>query len=140
MDDAAGGLAELGFGRGEDFLTPSADIDRGSEFKEALGRGLAQARAAAGDQDAFVLQQILLVHGSPKIWASDCIGEGSPFGWDWPTIMVRGRANSSAVTRSRVARTSARHTYVSGSHHRRRESRSRHTGNVEGCWNGQRSA
>ena len=51
-------LGEFGGGLLEDFFAAAADVDRGSEFEEALGHAFAEAGAAAGDQDALVLQKV----------------------------------------------------------------------------------
>jgi len=73
VDGAGRSFTEFGFGGGEDSVATSADVDRGSEFEEALRRGFAQARAAARDQDTFVFQEIFLEHEAPS-WTDDCSG------------------------------------------------------------------
>jgi hypothetical protein len=39
-------------------------VDGSSEFEETLGHAFAEAGAAAGDEDAFVLEKISAEHGS----------------------------------------------------------------------------
>ena len=51
VDGASGGLAQFGFGGRENFITSSADVDCGAQFKKTLGCGLAESGAAAvGDR------------------------------------------------------------------------------------------
>ena len=75
---AACTLVQFLLGRGENFLPASADVDFRAQFQEALGRGFAETGAAAGDQDAFALEQVFLEHWSSadrttivtgKIWS-----------------------------------------------------------------------
>src|SRR5262249_16382338 len=55
-------FAKLGFRGGEDFVTPSADVDRSAEFEETLSRGFAETCAASSDEDALVFEEIFLKH------------------------------------------------------------------------------
>ena len=47
-------------------LAAAADGDVGAQREEAFGHGLAQAGAAAGDQDALAGEQLRCVHGIPR--------------------------------------------------------------------------
>ena len=58
VDCALRFLGEFGGGLLEDFFAAAADVDGGSEFEEALGHAFAEAGAAAGDEDALVLQKV----------------------------------------------------------------------------------
>jgi hypothetical protein len=62
-------LPQLGFGSGENIVTASADIHTCAEFKESLCRGPTQAGAAAGNENAFVVEKILLEHEAPLVQA-----------------------------------------------------------------------
>ena len=62
VDRAAGALVQLLLGRRQNFFAASADVDFRTQFKKPPGRGFAESRAAARDQDAFVAQQIVLEH------------------------------------------------------------------------------
>jgi len=55
--DAALG-AEFRGGLLENVFAATADVDGGSEFEEAMGHGLAEAGASAGDEDAFGVEKI----------------------------------------------------------------------------------
>jgi len=46
----------------EDFFAASADVDGGAEFEEALGHGLAESGAAAGDEDALGVEKVGTKH------------------------------------------------------------------------------
>jgi hypothetical protein len=49
----------------EDFFAAATDVDRGSEFEEALGHAFAKAGATAGDENALGVQEIGTEHGIP---------------------------------------------------------------------------
>jgi hypothetical protein len=46
----------------ENIFAAAADVDGGSEFEEACGHAFAEAGAAAGDEDALVLEKIGFEH------------------------------------------------------------------------------
>ena len=50
--------AEFRGGLLENFYTTAADVDSGAEFEKALRHGFAEAGAAAGDEGAFVSEEI----------------------------------------------------------------------------------
>ena len=54
---------KFGGGLFENFFAAAADVDGGSELEEALGHAFAEAGAAAGDEDAFVVEKIGAEHG-----------------------------------------------------------------------------
>ena len=73
---------EFGCGLFEDLFAAAADVDRGSEFEEAMGHAFAEAGASAGDEDAFVFQKVgaehrILSHSHP-----------SRLGNSWPTVVT----------------------------------------------------
>src|SRR5208282_153868 len=59
----------------ENFFTAAADVDDGAEFEEALGHALAEAGAAAGDQDALVLEKIGAEHLNASLRISESDGK-----------------------------------------------------------------
>ena len=62
MDRAVGGVGEFCGSFLENFFAASADVDRGAELEKAVGHGFAEAGAAAGDQDALVVQEVVAEH------------------------------------------------------------------------------
>ena len=60
MDRAFG--REFHSGVLEHFFAASANINGGAEFEEPLRHAFAEARAAAGDEDALVLQKVGIEH------------------------------------------------------------------------------
>src|ERR1700690_3461537 len=63
VNAASCALAQLSLGGGKNVFAPPADVDLGSEFKESLGCGLAEARASARNKDALVKKKIVPKHG-----------------------------------------------------------------------------
>ena len=69
VDLAAGALAEFLLGSGENIVAAPADVDFGAQFQKPLRGSLAQAGAAAGDQDALAVEQIVAEHGEDCSWS-----------------------------------------------------------------------
>ena len=76
MDRAVGFLAEFSFGRQQDLMAATADVDGRAQFKESLGGSLTESGTSPGNEDAFVLKKIVLEHDrSPVYVHRDCNGE-----------------------------------------------------------------
>jgi hypothetical protein len=56
---------KFGGGLFEDFFAAATDVDRGSEFEEALGHAFAKAGATTSDENALGVQEIGTEHGIP---------------------------------------------------------------------------
>ena len=68
VDGAFGSVGKFRGSFLENFFTAAADVDRGSQLEETVGHGFAEASAAAGDQNAFVAQEVIAKHlCSPSI-------------------------------------------------------------------------
>ena len=71
---AAMQVHQLGRGFVADALAAAADMDLGAELEEARGHGLAEAGAAAGDEDAPAGEKLFVEHGGFR-------PEGLPVNW-----------------------------------------------------------
>src|SRR4029077_12176663 len=63
VDGAARLLAQFGLGGGQDFVAAPTDVNSGAQYEEALSSRSAKTGAASRDENAFVLEQVLLEHG-----------------------------------------------------------------------------
>src|SRR5262249_31358652 len=61
-DSAPGFRRQLGGGLGEHLLAAAADDELGAELEEAMAHAVAEASAAASDEDALVVEQVRLEH------------------------------------------------------------------------------
>jgi hypothetical protein len=64
VNTAAGEAVEFTLRCEEDIVTAPTDVDFSAEFEESLGSSFAEAGASAGDEDAFIEQEIFLKHDS----------------------------------------------------------------------------
>ena len=117
---------EFGGGLFENFFAAAADVDCRAEFEEAVGHAFAEAGAAAGDEDAFVVQKIGAEHG--------CLPRHSE------EMPANSRVPHRAAARFGMTRVYKLPRMVRNYSDRRRlGSRSRRSGNRAGCWSGRSS-
>ena len=142
VDGTAGSVSQFGLGRGEDFVTPSADVDGGAELEKSLSSGFAKSSAAAGDEDAFVLEKIFLEHEC-TVRGLDCIHFLAGTSCcrrkaDYPACAALG-FGIRMLKVGLISRLPAQEE-CRARRRRRRGIRNPHTGNVVEYWSARRSA